>query len=249
VRGGLTWWLDSGRAWRHKGTVMETRRLVTEKPIRQKLMAAVLTLSAVPGAALGQTAVPAPAPAAAVLPGNTVDCIYASFSPEDQEIGLLLLASEMISGNGYRTGSKNVRAVNRIIDDAAAGCISRFRWNERLTDAAKGYALTALLNEALRQSIETIGHSAAPIDDYYRQNRAALIRKTDIEGADKERLTTYLAGKGWDAEKASELGIAALYLETLMMKADADRQFAAAVQRKPMVRSPARATKARRGKP
>jgi len=94
--------------------------------------------------------VPAAAPAAApVLPGNKVQCVYDYMAVEDREMALLLFAREIANGGRFRKGSPNVQAVDRLIEEAHEKCLARFNWSVARSDAATGYALAAVLVEAL----------------------------------------------------------------------------------------------------
>lgn len=210
--------------------------------------AVALALGVVPGALHAQTAAVV---ATAPLPGNNARCIYDYLSEEDREMALLLFASEAISGGKFRKSSKNVQIVDRLIEEAHEKCLDRFAWSVGRSESAKGYALTAILGEGLRQVLLVDGLPVAKVDAYFANNRAVLSRKTEIEGADKERLTSWLIAQGWDADRADTLNMAALYLETQMLLDRSERFFGysgGAMRQSVKARqSPAR--KAKRGRP
>lgn len=184
--------------------------------------ALALALAVAPGALQAQSAAPV---AAASLPGNNARCVYDYMSEEDREMALLLFASEAIGGGRFRKSSKNVQIVDRLIEEAHEKCLDRFAWSIGRSEAAKNYALTAILGEGLRQVLIVEDFPVAKIDAYFAANRMALSRKNEIEGADKNRLTSWLIEQGWDADKADALNMAALYLETQMLLDKTERFF------------------------
>lgn len=202
--------------------------------------------------ALGELHAQASAPvAAAPLPGNNARCVYDYMSEEDREMALLLFASEAIGGGRFRKSSKNVQIVDRLIEEAHEKCLDRFAWSIGRSEAAKSYALTAILGEGLRQVLIVDDFPVAKIDAYFAANRLALSRKSEIEGADKDRLTSWLIEQGWDADKAEALNMAALYLETQMMLDKTERFFGSSggTARQTVKSRPSPARKARRGTP
>ncbi len=215
--------------------------------------AAILALAAVPGALFAQPAQPAqPAmTAAAPLPGNTARCVYDYMSDEDREMALLLFASEAIGGGKFSKSSKNVQVVDRLIEEAHDKCLDRFAWSIGRSESAKSYALTAILGEGLRQVLAVDGFAVDKVDAYFAANRAGLVGKTEIVGADKKRLTTWLIEQGWDAEKTDALTMAALYLETQMLLDRTQRFFASSggATRQTVKYRPSPARKAKRGRP
>lgn len=219
-----------------------------------QIWAAMLALSAAPGVLHAQAARPGPVAAkaaAAPLPGNTARCVYDYLSEEDREMAMLLFASEAIGGGRFRKSSKNVQIVDRLIEEAHEKCLDRFAWSVGRSESAKGYALTAILGEGLRQVLVVEGHTVDKIDAYFAANRLSLLRKTEIEGADKDRLTSWLIEQGWDAEKTAALNMAALYLETQMLLDRTERFFgySGGVSRQTVKSRPSPARKAKRGRP
>jgi hypothetical protein len=209
---------------------------------------AALALSLAPGALHAQAAAPT---ITAPLPGNTARCVYDYMSDEDREMALLLFASEAIGGGKFRKSSKNVQIVDRLIEEAHDKCLNRFAWSIGRSEAAKNYALTAILGEGLRQVLAVDGYPVTKVDTYFTANRAALARKSEIEGADKDRLTKWLIEQGWDAKEADSLNLAALYLETQMLLDKTERFFAysGGTSRQPVKFRPSPARKAKRGRP
>lgn len=196
--------------------------------------------------------VPAAAPAAApVLPGNKVQCVYDYMAVEDREMALLLFAREIANGGRFRKGSPNVQAVDRLIEEAHEKCLARFNWSVARSDAATGYALAAVLVEALSQAIETFGYPIEPLNSYLAENRARLIVKGAIGTAERDKLSLYLKENGWEKASPEELALAGVYLETRLLQDQAERRFGyySGPARKPIRKQPARAGKAKRGKP
>lgn len=213
-----------------------------------KAAALALALVLAPGAVHAQAAPPV---TAAPLPGNNARCVYDYMSEEDREMALLLFASEAIGGGRFRKSSKNVQIVDRLIEEAHEKCLDRFAWSIGRSEAAKNYALTAILGEGLRQLLIVEDFPVAKIDAYFAANRVALSRKNEIEGADKDRLTSWLIEQGWDADKADSLKMAALYLETQMLLDKTERFFGSSggTSRQTVKSRPSPARKARRGTP
>ncbi|MEQ1495548.1 MAG: hypothetical protein ABL912_07285 [Novosphingobium sp.] len=189
----------------------------------------------------------APAP----LPGNNVRCVFEYMSAEDRELALLLMAREIVDGGRFRKASKNVQSVDRLIEEAHQKCLDRFNWSIGRSDASTGYALTAILSEALSQALDGFGKPMAPIIDYYTVNRASLVGKSNLSQSQQDRFTGYLKDNGWEEAESAELEIAKLYLETMLLKDQAQRQFNffGGTGRQPSRRPPIRAGKAKRGKP
>jgi hypothetical protein len=213
-----------------------------------KAAVAALALSVVPSAGHAQVAALV---AAAPLPGNNARCVYDYLSEEDREMALLLFASEAIGGGRFRKSSKNVQIVDRLIEEAHEKCLDRFAWSIGRSEAAKNYALTAILGEGLRQVLLVEAFPVTKVDAYFAANRAALSRKTEIEGADKNRLTSWLIEQGWDADKTDSLNMAALYLETQMLLDRTERFFASSggTTRQTVKSRQSPARKAKRGRP
>ncbi|MBN8485549.1 MAG: hypothetical protein J0L50_12325 [Sphingomonadales bacterium] len=222
------------------------------------LALAGLVLAAGSPAAAQDASTPAPAPAAVAvvapappLPGNNVQCVYDYMSAEDREMALLLLAREIADGGSFRKNSLNVKAVDRLIEDAHEKCLARFNWSVARSDAATGYALAAVLAEALSQAMETFGYPIEPLNSYLAENRPRLILKGTIGAAERDKLSLHLKENGWEKASPEELALAGIYLETRLLQDQAGRRFGyySGPARKPIRKQPARAGKAKRGKP
>ncbi|MFN3516674.1 MAG: hypothetical protein ACK4YM_05880 [Novosphingobium sp.] len=196
--------------------------------------------------------VPAAAPAAApVLPGNKVQCVYDYMTAEDREMALLLFAREITDGGRFSKSSPNVRAVGRLIEEAHEKCLARFNWSVARSDAAMGYALAAVLLEGLTQAIETFGYPIEPLNGYLAENRARLILNGANGRAEQDQLSLHLKENGWEKASPEELTLAGLYLEMRLLQDRGERRFGAfsGPVRQPIRKQPARAGKAKRGRP
>lgn len=218
-------------------------------------LAGLVLAAGSPAAAQGAS-VPAPAAVPIVapappLPGNNVQCVYEYMSVEDRELALLLLAREIADGGRFRKTSLNVQAVDRLIEEAHEKCLARFNWSVARSDAAMGYALAEILAEALGQAMETFGYPIAPLNSYLAENRSRLVAKSPIGTAERDKLSLHLKENGWEKAAQDELALAALYLETRLLQDQAGRRFGyySGPARKPIRQQPARAGKAKRGKP
>lgn len=204
-----------------------------------------------PVPAAAQPAAPVAAPASAPLPGNRVQCVYEYMSIEDREMALLLLAREIADGGRFRKTSPNVMAVDRLIEEAHGKCLARFNWSVARSDASTGYALAAVLAEALGQALDTFGYPIAPLDAWLAENRSRLSTRGSLNRTDRDQLALFLREQGWEKADESELALAGLYLETRLLQHQAERRFAyySGPARKPTRKPPARGGKAKRGKP
>lgn len=146
-----------------------------------------------------------------------MSCIYAGFVPEDREIALLLIAREVSQGGGFSPTSRNVASVEALIDDGLAGCSSRFHWNKVRSDAARDFALTALLGEAIAQSLQASGRAVAPLEQYYLSNPGAA--------SQRKPLAEFLAANGWEQPSEQELILAGLFIDALALKDQARARF------------------------
>lgn len=227
-------------------------------PLQQCLGLALAGLALAAGSpASAQDAItPAPAAAPVVvpappLPGNKVQCVYDYMSVEDREMALLLFAREIADGGRFRKTSPNVKAVDRLIEEAHEKCLARFNWSVARSDAAMGYALAEILAEALGQAIETFGYPIGPLDSYLTDNRTRLLGKGAMGTAEQDQLSLHLKENGWEKAAQDELALASLYLETRLLQVQAERRFGyySGPARKPIRKQPARAGKAKRGKP
>lgn len=173
--------------------------------------------------ALAGVLLPIAAPALAEGPVNAVSCIYAGFSTEDREIALLLIAREISQGGDFSSSSRNVASVEALIDDGSAQCSARFHWPKGRSEAARDFAMTALLGEAIDQSLQASGRTVALLEEFYRSTPGELSRRA--EGI--EQLTEYLRTNGWEQAEQQELVLAALYVDTLALKDQARTKFSA----------------------
>lgn len=158
-------------------------------------------------------------------PGNTAACIYETMPAEDREIALLLISREFAGGGRFGQSSRNLDTINELIEESHSRCLARFNWSVGRSQAATGYALTAILADALEQSLQSIGLSAAPLHAFYRENRQVLTGRDRLPAAQRDRLTAFVKAQGWADPKEPELALAALYVESLMLKDQAQRQF------------------------
>lgn len=167
---------------------------------------------------------PIAAPAAEQEPVNAVSCVYAGFSAEDREIALLLIAREIAQGGKFAPGSRNAASVDALIDDGLEQCRARFHWGQGRSDAARDYTLTALLAEAIDQSLQAGGRSVVPLEQFYRRHPDALSRRTN----DSMALAAFLKSNGWKEPREQELVLAGLFIDALALKDQASAEFAAA---------------------
>lgn len=161
------------------------------------------------------------APVAAQEPDNAVSCIYAGFPPEDREIALLLIAREISQGGDFSASSRNVASVDALIDDGLAQCRARFQWAKARSDAARDFTMTALLGEAIDQSLQAGGRTVAPLEKFYRSNPGAL----SLRANGSQMLADFLKSNGWEQPDEQELVLAGLYVDTLALKDEARAKF------------------------
>lgn len=83
--------------------------------------------------------------------------------------------------------------------------------------------MTALLGEAIDQSLQASGRTVALLEEFYRSTPGELSRRA--EGI--EQLTEYLRTNGWEQAEQQELVLAALYVDTLALKDQARTKFSA----------------------
>lgn len=206
-------------------------------------MLALALLLGLPGAVLaepvGPAAIAAPfAAPAAMVPSNSVGCVYDLMSLEDREMALLLFAREAASGVKFHGGSRNLEVIDRLVDEARVKCAAPYGWSPEHSDAASGYAMNELMRAGVTQTLDAKRHSTAPIDAYYTGHRAELAGTEAVEGAKADEFRAYLFQQGWAKSEPAMFGIAEAYLETLLARARAVNAFAAAAAR------PAAASKA-----
>jgi hypothetical protein len=217
--------------------------------ILTELIALVLAL---PGAAVADPA----APVAVTIPSDSVRCVYDQMSTEDREMSLLLFEREVASETKIHAGSRNLKVIDRLVEEARAKCSSPFGWSGGRSDAAIGYAMNELMAQGVVQALEAKGHDTAQIDLYYGQHRAELAGVVTIDGTKSEEFRAYLLDHGWVEGETATLGIAEFYLESLIARDGEAKSFAAAaihpvaaVRKASASRPPSRARTARRGKP
>ena len=213
-----------------------------------------------PGAGLAAPAIPAAvtapgAASSAAAPSNSVACVYDQLSLEDREIALLLFEREVASAAKLRAGSRNLKVIGRLINEARDKCAAPYAWSRGRSDAAIGYAMNELMSSGLAQALEANGHPAALIDAYYIKHRAELAGTETIAGPSLDAFKTYLIEQGWPKSEAPLLGIGEYYLQALLTRERQARIFGAAAARPvaaakvKVSRPPLRAKPARRGKP
>lgn len=190
------------------------------------------------------------------MPRNSVECAYALMSPEDREMALLLFEREVSSTVTPHAGSRNLKVIDRLVDEARLKCAVPYNWSGGRSDAAIGYAMNELMNAGVAQALEANGHSTAPIDAYYTEHRAELAGTETIEGTQAEDFRVYLFEQGWAKSETSTLRIAEFYLEALLTRARQTTTFAAAAahpaaaaRQAKTSRQPVRARTTERGKP
>ena len=192
---------------------------------------------------------------AGTAPRDGVSCVYDQLSPEDREIALLLFEREVAASARFQAGSRNLKVIDRLIEEARDKCAVPFGWLRGRSDAAVSYAMNELMNSGVAQALEAKGHTAAPIEAYYTKHRAELDGFDTIAGANSTAFRAYLLEQGWMKTEAPLLGLAEFYLEALLSRARQIRTFTAAPVRRAAIisakpsRPPVRAKPARRGKP
>ena len=222
---------------------------------------AIALAAAMPGAALAEPAIaaamPAPvAPQAGISPSNSVHCVYDQMSSEDREMSLLLFEREVASETRFHVGSRNLKVIDRLVDEARVKCSLPFSWSGGRSTAAIAYAMNELMSEGIAQALESKGHTTVAINDYYTKHRSELVGIVSIKGTNSDEFRAYLVDQGWIKSETAMLGIAEFYLESLLARDREARSFAAAtahplgtVRKAPAKRQPDRARTAKRGKP
>ena len=197
-----------------------------------------------PGAGLASTA-----------PRDGVSCVYDQLTLEDREIALLLFEREVAASTRFQAGSRNLKVIDRLIEEARDKCALPLRWSRGRSDAAISYAMNELMNSGVAQALEAKGHTAAPIEAYYARHRAELDGFDTIAGTNSDAFRAYLIEQGWSKSDAPMLGLAEFYLEALLSRERQTRTFTAAPASRAAVISAAprrpsvRAKPTRRGKP
>ena len=188
-------------------------------------------------------------------PRDGVGCVYEQLPPEDREIALLLFEREVAASARFQPGSRNLKVIDRLVEEVRDKCAAPVGWSRGRSDAAISYAMNELMNSGVAQALEAKGHIAASIEDYYAKHRAELDGFDTIAGANSAAFRAYLIEQGWPKTDAPMLGLAEIYLEALLIRARQTRTFTAAPARRAAVitatpsRPPFRAKSAKRGKP
>lgn len=164
---------------------------------------------------------PMAAPAAEPEPVNAVSCIYAGFTPEDREIALLLIAREISQGGKFSAASPNFAAVDALIDDGLAPCSARFHWDKGRAAAARDFTLTALLAEAIDQSLQASGRSVVALEQFYLAHPGA----NALHAKSSKSLAEFLRSNGWKEPSEQELVLAGLFVDALALKHQASADF------------------------
>ena len=186
---------------------------------------------------------------------NNVSCVYDLMSIEDREMALLLFEREVASGVKIHTGSRNLKVIERLVDEARVKCSSPYRWSNAQTEVATAYAMNELMTVGVMQALEAKGHSPGTIDAYYTKHRAELVGLEKIEGAKAHDFEAYLFDQGWAKGETTTLMTAQFYLEALLTRDHQAHIFSAASGRPAVVpkaktsRRRDRAKTTRRGKP
>ena len=199
------------------------------------LLAAVVGIG-ISGAAIAQlpvrgaanSSVVISAAAAAGVPSNSVDCVYTMMSPEDREMALLLLEREAASDVKSHSGSRNLKVLARLMDEARAKCSAPYKWSSVSSDAAMGYAMNVLMSTGLSQTLEAKGQKTEQIDEYYAKHRTDLAGIENITGTKADEFKNYLNQSGWVKSDPSLLRLANYYLEALIAREQPNQTFAAA---------------------
>ena len=220
----------------------------------------VALLLGLPSVAAANPAVRSPiiAPSTALTglgASNNVACVYDRMSIEDREMALLLFEREVASGVKIHNGSRNLKVIERLVDEARVKCSSPYRWSNAQTEVATAYAMNELMSVGVTQALEAQGHSPGTIDAYYTRHRAELVGLEKIEGAKAHDFEAYLVEHGWAKGETTTLMTAQFYLEALLTRDHQAQTFSAASARPAAVpkaktsRLRDRARTARRGKP
>ncbi len=195
------------------------------------------------------------AAAAGAVPSDKVQCVFDQLSSDDREMALLLFQREVASGAKYHGSSRNLKVIDRLVDEARARCSAPFDWSLGRSDAATSYAMNELMRAGMAQALDSKGRGTAPIETYFEQHRAELMEVPTITGAPAEQFRTFLFGQGWSKTETASLGLAEFYLAALATRARQAQSFAAAPARELIAAKrkvsapPSRAKTARRDKP
>ena len=97
-------------------------------------------------------------------PRDGVDCVYEQLPPEDREIALLLFEREVAASARFQAGSRNLKVIDRLVEEVRDKCAAPFGWSRGRSDAAISYAMNELMNSGVAQALEAKGHTAAAIE-------------------------------------------------------------------------------------
>ena len=232
-----------------------------QKPrgLRNAIRAATLAVG-LSGAALAEPTVHVPiivpftAPAA-MVPSNSVRCVYDLMTLEDREMALLLFEREVATGVKFHGNSRYLKVIDRLVGEARAKCSAPYDWSSGRSAAAIGYAMNELMRAGVTQALDAKGRTTDPIDAYYTKHRAELAGIETIEGAKADEFRAYLFEQGWAKSETAVLGMAEVYLAALLTRERQAKSFAAAAARPAAAskasanRRAARARTTRRGTP
>lgn len=170
-------------------------------------------------------------------------------------MALLLFEREVAAGAKFHGSSRNLKVIDRLVDEAKVKCAQPYAWSGGRAMAAVAYAMNELMSEGVSQALEAKGHTTAQIEDYYAKHRADLAGVTEIGGAQADAFRAYLVEQGWTKTETATLGIAEFYLESLLTRDRQLQTFAAAAIHPPTAgakakpgRLPSRAKTAKRGR-
>lgn len=206
---------------------------------------AVALLLWLPCAAVGGPDVRATAPTPSIgsVTSNPVTCAYDQMPIEDREMALLLFEREVVSGVKIHSDSRNLKVIERLVDEARAKCSARYHWSNAQMEAVTAYAMNELMIVGVTQALEAQRHSSGIIDAYYTKHRNGLVGFEKIEGANADEFHAYLLEQGWVKSEAATTMLAEFYLEALLARDHQTQAFIAAGAR------PATANKTRSGRP
>lgn len=171
-------------------------------------------------------------------------------------MALLLFEREVASGAKVHGGSRNLKVIDRLVDEAQVKCAQPYAWSGGRSQAAIAYAMNELMSEGVSQALEAKGHGTGQIEEYYDKHRADLFGVDEVDGAKAEAFKTYLFDQGWTKTETATLVIAEFYLEALLTRDRLAQSFASAAVHPLAASAPARpgrppfrARTAKRGKP
>lgn len=217
------------------------------------------------GLALAALAVPATgqAPAAAApsapaqvaspsraVPANSVHCVFDNLSIEDREITLMLIGLDFLDQGKYTRVAPANRIVDRLVAEALPACAGAYRWPAAASDAAIAYAHSSLVQEVVRQALDSDQRKVDPIESYYVTNRSAFTGRVELDEMQEEGFATHLQQAGWKEGDRELRRLARVYLEVLIARDRTEQAFATAGTARPPVKLPARrARTAKRDRP